>query len=178
MYSAGMSILANATSARREPRQTWIVSACLLGTRCRYDGAAAASSAQRALRIIDQHELIPFCPEVAGGLPTPRIPAHLNAGDGAAVLEGRARVVAADGTDVTRAFIDGAELALGEATRRRATHACLKARSPSCGVGAVHGPAGLFPGDGVTAARLRQAGLQVVSDEDLPSMQGDSDQQA
>lgn len=143
----------------------WLVSACLLGVSCRYDGEAASPEARRrVLGLLGS--VIPVCPEVAGGLGVPRPPAVLVGGDGADVLEGRARVVTEAGDDVTAAFLTGAEAAADAALALGATHACLKARSPSCGAGQVHGPEGLRLGDGVTAALLSRRGLTVLTDED------------
>jgi uncharacterized protein YbbK (DUF523 family) len=104
--------------------------------------------------------LIPICPEVAGGLPTPRV---------AAEVVGE-RVVTRDGDDVTAAYDRGAGAAVELATTTGATRAVLKARSPSCGCGSIFDGSftrALVPGDGVTAAALRRVGVDVVSDEDL-----------
>ena len=146
-----------------------------MGRECRYDKTAAKPEAQRALAVLpDDAEVIPVCPETLGGLPTPRPPANLVGGDGAAVLGGVATVVTSDGVDVTSEFVAGAESAVALAKERRATHACLKARSPSCGVGRVSLQAPksadgrvLVDGDGVTAAALKRHGLKVFSYEDL-----------
>lgn len=143
---------------------TWLVSACLLNQPCRYDGQPAKPEARAR---IDQLEgtLIPFCPEQAGGLPTPRPAADLRGGDGHRVLDGHARVLTHAGEDVTEAFVRGAELAAEAAERHSATAACLKARSPSCGAGRTHIDGSLQAGDGVTAAALKRRGLRVLTDE-------------
>jgi uncharacterized protein YbbK (DUF523 family) len=116
----------------------------------------------------------PICPEVAGGLPTPRLPAEIEDAhvglDGQAVLEGRTRVVRNDGADVTVQFVAGAEAALALAQRLDVQRAILKSRSPSCGAGQIHEGrfAGtLVPGDGVTTALLKQAGIHVITEQDL-----------
>jgi uncharacterized protein YbbK (DUF523 family) len=114
--------------------------------------------------------LVPVCPEVVGGLGTPRDAAEIVDGDGAAVLDGTARVMTAEGDDVTAAYRRGAAAAVDLARAVGATRAVLKARSPSCGAGAVYD--GTFSrtqraGSGVTAAALRSAGIDVVSDEEL-----------
>lgn len=143
----------------------WLVSACLLGQPCRYDGASRPHPA--LLRHGRDRPLIGVCPEELGALGTPRPAAELRGGDGAAVLRGRARVVrTADGVDVTEAFVRGARRAA--AARADAELAILKARSPSCGTGATHIDGEVRPGDGVFAALLRSLGLAVQSDEDLP----------
>jgi uncharacterized protein YbbK (DUF523 family) len=109
------------------------------------------------------------CPEVDGGLGTPRPAAEIEGGDGADVIAGRARVVTADGDDVTDAYLKGAERALAVARETGATTAILKARSPSCGEGSIYD--GTFSrtleeGDGVTAALLKAEGIDVLSDEE------------
>jgi uncharacterized protein YbbK (DUF523 family) len=107
------------------------------------------------------HRLVPVCPEVCGGLATPR-PAAERVGD---------RVVAADGTDVTEAYARGARAAVVLARAVGAERAVLKARSPSCGDAQVYD--GTFSrtlrdGQGVTAEALRSAGIEVCSEEDVP----------
>ena len=103
-----------------------LVSACLLGERCRYDGRASESPAVQALG--KRFELVPVCPEVLGGLTTPRLPAERRG----------LRVVRSDGTDVSAAFRLGAERTLAVARERNVAAAILKSRSPSCGVGRIY----------------------------------------
>lgn len=144
-----------------------LVSACLLGLPCRYDGGSCPVTTLRHLAA--QGHAIPICPEVAGGLPIPRPPAEMCGGGGGDVLDGRAWVVREDGTDVSDAFIAGARAALDLARRCGITRAVLKANSPSCGVGLVYdGTFGgrLTGGDGVTAALLRREGIAVNTEED------------
>ena len=138
-----------------------IVSACLLGVRCRYDGAA------RPLRYFSREiagrALLPVCPEELGGLATPRPRADIEAGaDGEAVLDGRARVLGEDGADLTAAFVRGAELVAKMARERGVALACLKSKSPSCGAGRTHAGGRVSPGWGVAAAALRRAGVRVI----------------
>jgi len=144
-----------------------LVSACLLGLSCRYDGGSCPVPALQRLAALGQ--AIPICPEVAGGLPIPRPPAEIQGGDGGNVLDGRGRVVSEDGTDVSSAFFAGARAALDLARRCGVTRAVLKARSPSCGVGLIYDgtfSGRLASGDGVTAALLRREGIAVVTEED------------
>lgn len=113
---------------------------------------------------------MPICPEVAGGLPVPRLPAEIVGGDGADVLDGQARVVTAAGEDVTAAYVRGAERALATTKQHGIMAAILKQRSPSCG--SVHIYDGthsgkLKAGEGVTAALLRRHGVTVWSESDL-----------
>jgi uncharacterized protein YbbK (DUF523 family) len=129
-----------------------LVSACLLGTCCNHEGRA--SLRPRIVGLGDSARLVPICPEVVGGLTTPRPAAELVGGDGADVLAAVASVRTGDGDDVTAAYVRGARAAVELARGVGATRAILKARSPSCG------------SVGVTAAALRAAGITVESDED------------
>ncbi|HMC38407.1 MAG TPA: DUF523 domain-containing protein [Acidimicrobiales bacterium] len=138
---------------------TVIVSACLLGVACNHKGGASPSAEVAALA--GRHRLIPVCPEVAGGLPTPR-PAAERGPDG--------RVRTAEGTDVTAFYERGAAHAVSVASTARAVGAVLKARSPSCGCHLIYDGTHtrtLVAGDGTTAAALRRAGIPVCSEEDL-----------
>lgn len=146
-----------------------LVSACLAGFSCRYDGRNLNRNAF-VESLVQKGEAIPFCPEQMGGLPTPRQPAELCGGAGDAVLDGTARVVNRAGQDVTDAYLRGAQEALCACRRFGVTSALLKARSPSCGCGAVYD--GTFSrtlrsGDGVTAALLRRNGIPVTTEEEF-----------
>ncbi|MFF9126377.1 DUF523 domain-containing protein [Streptomyces sp. NPDC014889] len=139
-----------------------LVSACLRGVPCRFDGRHKMSS--EIEEAVAGREVVSFCPEVAGGLVIPRRPAELVGGDGHDVLDGTARVVDDTGRDVTAEFVNGARRALAAARDAGCAEALLMPRSPSCGRGAVHDGsfAGeLVPGDGVTAALLERHGIVV-----------------
>ena len=141
-----------------------VISACLLGVRCRYDGGDSRN--QTAMRHKKTYQLIPVCPEESGGLPTPRPPAEIVGGDGNDVLDGTAKVMTDDGTDVTEAFLKGAHHALEVAQSNGATHVILKSRSPSCGCGDIYDgtfSGTLTSGDGVTTALLKRHGITVTS---------------
>ena len=112
--------------------QKILVSRCLLGHRVRYDGGSHGPF-DLLERWQAQGRVVALCPEVAGGLPTPRAPAEIPGGRGALVLEGQAPVVTVDGADVTGAFVRGAEQAMALVDRHGIRLAILKARSPSCG---------------------------------------------
>jgi uncharacterized protein YbbK (DUF523 family) len=145
-----------------------LVSACLAGRACRFDGSSYDDD--RVGRLVAEGRAVLVCPEVDGGLRAPRPPAEIVGGDGSDVLAGRARVVTEQGRDVTDAYLEGARRALDAALTHGARAAILKARSPSCGRGAIYD--GTFSrtvqaGDGVTAALLREHGIEVVTDEDL-----------
>lgn len=141
-----------------------IISACLLGVRCRYDGGDSRN--EIAIEQQKTYKLIPVCPEESGGLPTPRSPAEIVGGDGNDVLDGKAKVITAEGIDVTDAYLKGALHALEVAQSNRATHVILKARSPSCGCGDIYDgtfSGTLTSGDGVTTALLKRHGITVTS---------------
>lgn len=146
---------------------TILVSACLLGINCRYDGtshhdqAVISALSSRGLRAI------PVCPEQLGGLPTPRPKVWFRAGDGAAFLKGQAQLIDEHGKDVGSAFFRGAEETLKVARLSDCTRAILKQRSPSCGSAQVHCNGQLVDGVGVTCALLQQAGIEVSGEENL-----------
>ncbi len=135
-----------------------MLSACLAGERCRWDGGDNLVPALARLHALGLCVLV--CPETMGGLPTPRVPCERRDG----------RVVARDGGDRTKAFTAGALEALRIARESDARLAVLKARSPSCGVGAVYDGSFshvLAPGDGVFAAMLREEGLTLATEENF-----------
>ena len=135
-----------------------LVSACLLGVGCRYDGQSKAYPLMDEL--CRRHEVVPVCPEIMGGLPTPRTPAE---------RQGE-RVVTKNGVDVTAQYRRGAEEVLRLARKLGCTVAVLKERSPSCGSGRVYD--GTFTGTltegfGVAAEVLRAAGIRVLGESEL-----------
>lgn len=145
-----------------------LVSACLAGRACRFDGRANPDDTVG--RLVAEGRAVLVCPEEDGGLGTPRPAAEIQGGDGADVLEGRARVVTKGGMDVTEAYLQGARVALERARDAGASRAVLKASSPSCGRGRIYD--GTFSrnpmeGDGVTAALLIQEGIEVLTEEEL-----------
>ena len=134
-----------------------LVSACLLGTPCRYDGKSKKNEVVCALA--ERFELIPVCPEELGGLPTPRTPSERRG----------ARVVMRDGHDVTAEYRRGAECALEAARRKGVLAAVLKERSPSCGSGEIYDgtfTGALTAGDGVTAELLKANGIVVFGESE------------
>ena len=140
-----------------------LVSACLLGTPCRYDGASRPCGELARLEVLG-HRLIPVCPEVMGGLPTPRPPAELQR-DG--------RVVDRAGKDVTEAYRIGAEEVLELARAHGCTLAVLKERSPSCGRGQIYDGSftgRLTEGSGVTARLLEEHGVQVYGESEAGTL--------
>jgi uncharacterized protein YbbK (DUF523 family) len=149
---------------------TILVSACLLGEKVRYNGAAATAGSEVFSRWLDEGRIVPFCPEVAGGLGVPRPAAEIGGGDGAAVLDGVAAVVTREQANVTANFLRGAELALAAALAHGARLAILKDGSPSCGSTSIYD--GTFSGTkregmGVTATLLERHGIRVFSEAQL-----------
>lgn len=145
-----------------------LVSACLAGRACRFDGSANPDDG--VARLVAEGRAVLVCPEVDGGLGTPRPAAEIQGGDGADVLAGRARVVTRAGEDVTEAYVEGARRALEAAREAGAEVAVLKARSPSCGKCGVYDGSfsrTLRTGDGVTAALLTANGVNVLSDDEI-----------
>lgn len=151
-----------------------LVSACLMGQKVRYDGRAKSTPTDDLNRWREEGRLVVFCPEVAGGLPTPRLPAEIEPGfDGADVLAGCARVIDSAGGDVTAAFIDGAQKTVAFAQAEHCTHALLTEASPSCGSERLY--SGRHDGKqrdgfGVTTAALRAAGIEVFAPNALPDV--------
>lgn len=140
------------------------VSACLLGVPCRYDGRSKPSLQAQSFLAEHGCEVVKICPEVMGGLSIPH-PAH----EIQRTAEGY-RVVDRDGNDHTEEFESGARKACQCAKDAGCTHALLKAKSPSCGVGQVYDGTfskTLVPGDGVAAAMLKEQGLIVATENDF-----------
>ena len=142
-----------------------LCSACLLGVECRHDGTEKRRRA--VLAALAGKEVVPLCPEVAGGLGVPRPAADLSGGTGGAVLDGRASVVTLDGRDVTEAFLRGASFALEASRLHGASVAVLKEGSPSCGTRRLKVAGTSVQGLGVAAAALDRAGVTLLSEEDL-----------
>lgn len=141
-------------------REPVLVSACLLGRSCRYDGGENRDEVLEARLEREGLQPVPFCPEEAGGLSTPRPPAWLAGGNAEAVLDGEAGLVTDAGRDVTAAFVSGAEQAVEACRTEGIRRAFLKERSPSCGVCQTHRDGKRTAGPGVTAAALERAGIR------------------
>lgn len=142
-----------------------LVSACLAGRACRYDGQARPN-AEIEKRIENGEAFHLACPECLAGLKIPREPAEIVGGDGYDVLDGKAKVMGKDGEDRTQAFLKGAQRFLKIAKEIGAKEVYLKKKSPSCGLGCIYDGSftgTLIEGDGVTAALLQREGIQVKS---------------
>ncbi len=138
-------------------RESLLISACLTGTACRYDGGSNRLPEETLRALGEKYRLVPVCPERDGGMPTPRIPSERR-GEG---------VVNRAGEDVSAFFRRGAGIALETALAEGCPRALLKERSPSCGSGVIYDGSFrgcLIPGDGVTAELLRENGIAVYGE--------------
>ncbi len=150
--------------------QKILISACLVGVPVRYNGLALTVESGIVDRWVKAGQVITFCPEVSGGLPTPRQPAEIIHSDGLSVLKGTARIVQRDGGDVTSEFISGAKLALELCLKHKIGLAILTESSPSCGSSTIYN--GEFSGTkiagaGVTSALLLENGIRVFSQHSI-----------
>lgn len=149
---------------------TIIISGCLLGEWVRFDGLHNYCDNEILLELQNQGRLIPYCPEISGGLSIPRTNAEIVGGEGKEVLAGNAKVMNKDKIDVTNEFIKGAENTLRIAEIHGAKLAILKQSSPSCGSSDIYD--GSFSGvkkfgKGVTATLLEQHGIAVFSEDNI-----------
>lgn len=135
-----------------------VVSACLAGIECNYEGRA--KPCQQVIDLVAQGEAVAVCPEQLGGLPTPRVPSEI-VGD---------KVINQSGQDVTEEFVRGAEEAFKIAIGNNCNEAILKSKSPACGSGKIHDGTftdTLIDGDGVFAKMLKERGFKVITEKEL-----------
>lgn len=138
-----------------------LISGCLLGLKCRYDGKE--KKLPEIEKLIGLYNLIPVCPEQLGGLPTPRIPAE----------RVKDRVITQVGVDVTKEYQIGAEEALKIAKLYNCKKAILKEKSPSCGCGKIYDGTfsrNLIVGNGVTAELLLKNGIEVFGESEIDKL--------
>jgi uncharacterized protein YbbK (DUF523 family) len=143
-----------------------LISRCLLGFPCRYDGKSSDNEKLNLFidKYKDQHNFITICPEVEGGLSTPRISCEI-VGD---------KVLNKEGEDKTFEFNKGAEIAVAKAQKYKAQVAILKSKSPSCGTGIIYDgtfSAKLKKGNGVTSQMLSEYGVYVITEEELDKIE-------
>lgn len=146
------------------------VSSCLLGFCVRYDGQHQLYTPLKEL--YEAGKVVSICPEVFGGLPTPRAPAEIVGGNGEDVLLGQAKIIDSQGIDVTQAFVRGAEIALKKVQYLNISLVVLKANSPSCGSQQIYSGefnGSLKTGMGVCAALFKQNNIQIL-DENSPNL--------
>lgn len=148
-----------------------LVSACLLGEAVRYNGSDKRCNHNILQRWVEEGRIVAVCPEVAGGLGIPRLPAEIvNGVGGLNVIVGTAKVVDSGAKDVTAEFVKGAEIALKIANSKNIRIAVLKEGSPSCGTSFIYDgtfTATKISNTGVTSALLQQSGIQVFSENQL-----------
>lgn len=152
-----------------------LVSKCLTGAPCRYNGQGKPNRdvIDFLATMTEGQDYLLICPECDGGLPIPRLGGEICGGTAADVLHGTARVQNINGDDYTAAFIAGAQKAAQLATEHHATAALLKEKSPSCGSHLVHdGHFGdcVIAGQGITAHLLCEAGVACFSEEELDKL--------
>ncbi len=140
-----------------------IVSACLLGFKCRYDGKSRPD--ENLLSSVSKELFVPVCPEQLGGLPTPRAPSEIISGDGSDVLDGRSRIIDTIGRDVTDCFLRGAHEVMRIVELLEISTAIMKEKSPSCGVCHIKRSDSIIRGSGVTSALLTKSGVRVISSD-------------
>ena len=136
-------------------KENILVSACLLGANCRFDGTS--KPCDKVIKLNEKYNLIPVCPEVLGGLETPRTPCEIQ----------NDRVISADGIDRTIEYTTGAQIALKIAKQNNCKSAILKSKSPSCGKGKIFDgtfSGTLTDGNGITAQLLSDYGIKVYNE--------------
>jgi len=157
-----------------EMDKLFLVSACLVGLNCKYNGGN--NEHELIVSAFRRGCIVPVCPEQLGGLPTPRPPAKIKGRDGKSVLSGRGKVLTVDGslTDVTENFLKGAyeTLKVAELLKDRLVACILKEKSPSCGVRKIYefDTDSLKEGMGVASALLSEKGFKIISSEDTESI--------
>lgn len=133
-----------------------LISACLIGLNCKYDGGNNENS--KLVELMKEKDLVPICPEQLGGLKTPRASAERK----------QEKVITKEGVDVTKEYQKGAEEVLNLAKKLNIKKAILKSRSPSCGIDEIYDGTfshNLVKGDGVTAELLKKNGIEVISSD-------------
>ena len=148
-------------------REPCLISACLLGINCRYDGTHRALNPGLIAELIKTFYLIPVCPEQLGGLPTPRPPAQFFGGTGKELIHGRAKLVDEEGRETTSYILKAAEEVLKLTDLFGIKTAIFKDKSPACGVERVYMEGQIVSGEGVVTAVLRTKGLKILSGDSL-----------
>jgi uncharacterized protein YbbK (DUF523 family) len=138
----------------------YLVSACLCGIPCRFDGKSSKDT--KAEKLVRMRKAMPICPEVLGGLPIPRTSMDIAWGEGKDVLDGNASVISKNGEDMTPFLLRGAFASLKIARKFKIRKAWMKQKSPSCGCGQIKRKGRLVKGDGVTTALFKREGIKVV----------------
>lgn len=145
-----------------------VVSACIAGVECRYDGTSKLD--ENILKLVARRKAIPLCPEMLGGRKVPREPVEIINGDGEDVLDGKAFVKDKNGNDVTKEILDGIKEFMLTIDRLGVKMVILKTKSPTCGYGKIYD--GTFnnvlkDGNGVLAAALKRKGITIYTEENF-----------
>ena len=157
----------NLLPSRKKPSYKFLISACLIGLDCKYNGKNNLNPKIRNFFALRRDYLM-ACPEIMGGLPTPRPPAEIEGGDGEAVLRKKAKVINAAGRDVTKECMRGATIIARLAKKYGIKQAVLKSNSPCCGVGKIYDgtfTGSLKSGNGLLTAALVKSGIKVYSEK-------------
>lgn len=154
-----------------KPQKTILVSSCLLGLNCRYNGLCKKNDSVLNFLSTTGSVIIPVCPEQLAGLPTPRPATEFATGDGDTVLAGAGLLINTDQENMNKLFVKGAQQVLAIAMLNHCTRALLKERSPSCGVHQIYRSNCLVGGHGVTTALLKKNGISVYSEDDIEMLQ-------
>jgi uncharacterized protein YbbK (DUF523 family) len=142
-----------------------LVSACLVGFHCRFDGEDKTSA--DVFHALEEVQWIPVCPEVKAGMKTPRLPMSFSGGSGDDALRGTARVIREDGKDMTQPLVESSKVLLNFVRKWEVKTAILKDKSPSCGVRQVYFGEKLERGAGVFAALLKDYGIKVLHENEV-----------
>lgn len=150
--------------------QKILISSCLLGYPVRFDGKKLHKNDPLIKKWMQEKRFITMCPEVEGGLSTPRPASEIQNTDGLDVIEGNSQVITISGEDVTSAYLKGAEIALKLVQINHIKMAMLKSNSPACGSGTIYDGSfsrRLRTGDGVTTAALKREGVKVFTENQI-----------
>ena len=145
-----------------------LVSACLAGINCRYNGKSKLN--KKIKKLLEEGKAVCVCPEELGGLSTPRLPSEIKNATGEDILDEKARIYNKEGTDITKRYIEGAERTLDIAKKYKIKKAILKTKSASCGLGQIYDgnfSGKLKEGNGVTCALLLRNGIKVITEKDI-----------
>lgn len=145
-----------------------LISSCLCGEKCKYSGGD--NYCQKVMDLTRKEAVLKVCPEVFGGLSTPRLPSEIVGGTAEDVLACRAKVINQAGEDVTAYFTRGAQMVLNLAKQNGIQKAIFKANSPSCGKGYIYDgrfDQKLIEGNGITTQVLLNEGIEVITEKDI-----------
>lgn len=138
----------------------YLVSACLCGIPCRFDGKSAKDKQME--KLVRMQKAVPICPEILGGLSVPREKVKISKRDGKDVLSGSGSVISSKGQDVTSFLVRGAFASVKIAEKFKIRKAWMKKKSPSCGCGQIKRRGRLVKGDGITVALFKREGIKVL----------------